>query len=186
MQKSKLAPKSPQLRNRHKRNRQPECRRRNPLHNQPSGGAAQGEFVAGCESARCRSAVEVFVATGDECFDFAVGDGAFEHPESAVGVHPADAAGPGFLDGAAMRDATSSAVSTWFTLISMTPRPSLMRGAISLSIRGQSPGGSPVPGRGGRCAGRGGRVWTSLEMLSEDQKVRHAAVSSFTRASRWS
>ena len=57
-----------------------------------SGQLAIHKPTANC--ALCRSAAEVFVAAGDEGFDFEVGDGAFEHPESAVGVHPANTTVP--------------------------------------------------------------------------------------------
>src|ERR1035437_3975114 len=40
---------------------------------------------------------QVLVAAGDEGLDLAVGDAALEHPEAAVGVHPADATGADLL-----------------------------------------------------------------------------------------
>lgn len=44
-----------------------------------------------------RLQAEVFVAAADEGFHFAVGDRAFEHPETAVGVDPLYTAGADFL-----------------------------------------------------------------------------------------
>ncbi len=40
---------------------------------------------------------EVFVAAADEGFHFAVRDGALQHPETAIGVDPLNAAGADFL-----------------------------------------------------------------------------------------
>ena len=131
-----------------------------------SGSRSMGRVTAGIFSES--GDAEIQVAAFHEGFDLPVGDAALEHPEAAIGMRPADAlrararARP-LRAGAA----TSSAVSMWLTLMSITPMPSRSSDRCRAALRDRS---------AGRWASSSTR-WSACRRVEEsDQRLPVAAL----------